>query len=74
MENPFLDLRVREALSLAINREAIVERIQFGSGAPAGQFAPEGIFGHNPDIEAPPTTSTARASCWRRRASATASG
>jgi peptide/nickel transport system substrate-binding protein len=54
MENPFLDHRVREALSLAINREALVDRIQFGSGAPAGQFAPEGIFGHNPDIEAPP--------------------
>jgi len=53
MENPFLDRRVREALSLAINREAIVSRIQFGSGAPAGQFAPEGIFGHNPDIAAP---------------------
>jgi peptide/nickel transport system substrate-binding protein len=54
MENPFLDRRVREALSLAINREAIVDRIQFGSGAPAGQFAPEGVFGHNPDVEAPP--------------------
>lgn len=51
--NPFLDLRVRQALSHAINREAIVERIQFGSGAPAGQFAPEGIFGHDPDIAAP---------------------
>jgi peptide/nickel transport system substrate-binding protein len=53
MENPFLDRNVREALSLAINREALIDRIQFGSGAPAGQFAPEGIFGHNPDIEPP---------------------
>ncbi|MFN3688434.1 ABC transporter substrate-binding protein [Salinarimonas sp.] len=52
-ENPFLDRRVREALSLAINREAIVDRIQFGSGAPAGQFAPEGVFGHDPEIAAP---------------------
>ncbi|MGY6548971.1 MAG: ABC transporter substrate-binding protein [Roseinatronobacter sp.] len=51
--NPFLDLRVRQALSHAINRDAIVSRIQFDSGAPAGQFAPEGIFGHNPDIAAP---------------------
>lgn len=48
--NPFLDRRVREALSLAINREAIIERIQFGSGTPANQFAPQGIFGHNPNI------------------------
>jgi peptide/nickel transport system substrate-binding protein len=51
--NPFLDPRVREALSLAINRDAIIERIQFSSGAPANQFAPEGIFGHNPDIAEP---------------------
>lgn len=51
--NPFLDKRVREALSLAVNREALVDRIQFGSGAPAGQLAPEGVFGHNPDIAAP---------------------
>lgn len=51
--NPFRDQRVRQALSLAINREAIIDRIQFNSGAPANQFAPEGIFGHNPDIPAP---------------------
>ncbi len=51
--NPFRDQRVREALSLAINREAIIDRIQFNSGAPANQFAPEGIFGHNPDIPQP---------------------
>ena len=51
--NPFLDRRVREALSLGINREAIIDRIQFNSGAPANQFAPAGIFGHNPDIPAP---------------------
>ncbi len=52
--NPFRDPRVREALSLAINRDAIVDRIQFGSGAPANQFAPAGIFGHNPDIPSIP--------------------
>lgn len=51
--NPFRDQRVREALSLAINRDAIIDRIQFNSGAPANQFAPEGIFGHNPDIPQP---------------------
>lgn len=49
-ENPFLDIRVREALAHAIDREAIVSRIQFDSGEPAGQFGPAGIFGHNPDL------------------------
>jgi peptide/nickel transport system substrate-binding protein len=52
--NPFLDPLVREALALAIDRDAIVERIQFNSGAPAGQFAPEGIFGHDPDLAPTP--------------------
>ena len=51
--NPFLDRRVREAMSLAISREAIIDRLNFGSGVPAGQFAPAGIFGHNPAIAAP---------------------
>ncbi|WP_196260121.1 ABC transporter substrate-binding protein [Pelagibacterium limicola] len=48
--NPFLDVRVREALAHAIDRQAIVSRIQFDSGEPAGQFAPAGIFGHDPDL------------------------
>jgi len=36
--NPLRDRRVRKALSLAINREAIVQRIMEGSAAAAGQM------------------------------------
>ena len=38
--NPLADLRVRKALSLAINREAIVERLMGGMATTASQFAP----------------------------------
>jgi peptide/nickel transport system substrate-binding protein len=45
--NPFDDVRVRQALSLAINRPALSERIMEGTAQPAGQWLPEGTFGYN---------------------------
>nr|WP_282572007.1 ABC transporter substrate-binding protein [Roseomonas acroporae] len=52
--NPFLDVRVRRALSLAINRQALAERVMEGTAQPAGQWLPPGTFGYNPDVPAPP--------------------
>lgn len=49
--NPFKDIRVRRAISKAINRNALVERTLNGAGLPAGQFMPEGYFGTSPDIK-----------------------
>lgn len=49
--NPLRDARVRRALSLAINRKALVERIMSGQGEPAGQLVPKGYFGWSPKIE-----------------------
>ncbi|MBB4287558.1 ABC transporter substrate-binding protein [Roseospira goensis] len=46
--NPLLDIRVREALSKAINREAIVAKIMDGVAVPAGELLPPGMFGANP--------------------------
>jgi len=43
--NPLKDRRVRLAISKAINREAIVERVMEGVAVPAGQLLPEGFFG-----------------------------
>ena len=51
--NPLKDLRVRRALSLAIDRPAIVERVMEGAATPAGQFLPRGIYSHVPDLAAP---------------------
>ena len=52
-KNPLLDLRVRQALSLAINRQALAERVQQGMAEPTGQWMPPGAFGYNPGIPVP---------------------
>jgi peptide/nickel transport system substrate-binding protein len=53
-KNPFKDVRVREAISKAINREAIVERIMGGMAVPAGELLPGVMFGARPDAEPEP--------------------
>ena len=45
IKNPLRDLRVRQALSMAINRPAIVERIMEGAAVPAEQVLPASFFG-----------------------------
>lgn len=50
-KNPLQDRRVREALSMAINRAAIVDRIMGGVAEPAAQLLPEQFFGSNPDLK-----------------------
>ncbi|NGM19400.1 ABC transporter substrate-binding protein [Roseomonas stagni] len=52
--NPLLDHRVREALSLAIQRDAIVDRVMGGQARLAGQFMPPGAYGHAPGLAPPP--------------------
>lgn len=46
--NPLRDVRVRQALSLAIDRRAIAARIMDGLATPAGQLLPEGMRGTVP--------------------------
>jgi peptide/nickel transport system substrate-binding protein len=45
IKNPLRDVRVRRALSMAINRPAIVERIMENAAIPAGQLLDERFFG-----------------------------
>lgn len=52
--NPLRDARVRRALSLAINRSAIVERIMDGAAVPAGQLVQEGFLGFDPALRPDP--------------------
>ena len=52
--NPLRDARVRKALSLAINRQAIAERVMFGLAEPAAELGPTTMFGVNPDAKADP--------------------
>lgn len=44
-KNPLTDEKVRQAISLAINREAIVERIMGGYATPAAELLPPPMFG-----------------------------
>lgn len=52
--NPLRDPRVRRALSLAINREGLRDRIMDGYAAPTGQLMPEGLSGYEPAITVDP--------------------
>ena len=51
-KNPLLDPRVRRAISKAINRPAIAERVMEGQAIPSGQLVSEKLFGHNPALKA----------------------
>ncbi|WP_237213378.1 ABC transporter substrate-binding protein [Falsiroseomonas oryziterrae] len=52
--NPLRDRRVRQALSLAIDRGAITERLMEGSATPASQFLPSFVDGTSPNLRPPP--------------------
>lgn len=58
--NPLKDVRVRRALSIAIDRNGIVERVMEGAATPSGQFLGEGAFGYVPGLN-PPTYDVAAA-------------
>lgn len=49
--NPLRDPRVRKALSKAINRDALVERIMDKTALAAGDLGPPGYFGTSPDLK-----------------------
>jgi peptide/nickel transport system substrate-binding protein len=51
IKNPLNDLRVRQALSKAINRPAIVERIMEGEAVPAAQLLPETYAGTSKNLK-----------------------
>ncbi len=47
-KNPLQDLRVRKAISMAIDRKTITARIMDGMATPAFQYMPDGMFGALP--------------------------
>ena len=53
-ENPLKDPRVRRAISLAIDRDFITERLMAGQGLPVGDVARPGVFGVNPNLAPTP--------------------
>jgi peptide/nickel transport system substrate-binding protein len=51
IKNPLRDKRVRQALSKAINRDAIVSRVMEGVALPASQFLADQFFGVSPNLK-----------------------
>jgi peptide/nickel transport system substrate-binding protein len=51
IKNPLKDLRVRKAISKAIRRDAIVDRVMEGVAIKAGQLLPDGFFGVSPNLK-----------------------
>ncbi|MBL8512860.1 MAG: ABC transporter substrate-binding protein [Betaproteobacteria bacterium] len=52
-KNPFKDARVRKALTMAINRDAIAERIMEKRGVPAGQLLADQFYGTSKKLKPP---------------------
>jgi peptide/nickel transport system substrate-binding protein len=50
-QNPLQDLKVRQALSIAINRKAIADRVLQGTVTEANQWMPAKTFGYNPEVK-----------------------
>jgi peptide/nickel transport system substrate-binding protein len=50
-KNPFADKRVRQALSMAIDRETIKRNIMRGMSIPAGVMVAPGVNGNTPDVD-----------------------
>ena len=50
-KNPLKDVRVRRAMSKALDRDALVSRVMQGQGVAASQFMPDGVPGTNPNLK-----------------------
>lgn len=47
---PLNDVRVRRALAMAVDREALINKVAQGIGKPAYSLIPPGMPGHDPDV------------------------
>jgi peptide/nickel transport system substrate-binding protein len=59
--NPYKDRRVREALSLAVDRPGIQRAIMRGLSVPAGLMVPPGVNGYNKALDTVPAANVERA-------------
>ena len=52
-KNPFADVRVREAMNLAMDKVAIQRVVMEGLSFPTGMITPPGVFGNTPENDKP---------------------
>ena len=60
-KNPFKDARVREALSIAVNRVGLVKNVMRGSAKETGTIVSSNVNGWTPDVARIPTFDVKRA-------------
>jgi peptide/nickel transport system substrate-binding protein len=51
-QNPFRDVRVRQAINLVVDRKVIRDRVMNGMAAPDNQYMRPGQFAYDPDLPA----------------------
>ena len=60
-KNPFAELRVRQAMNMAINREAIQRVVMRTQSAPAGAIVPPFVNGYTKELDTLPRVDVAKA-------------
>jgi peptide/nickel transport system substrate-binding protein len=60
-KNPFKDVRVREAVALAIDEPIIAKKVMLGLGHPSYEMWGPGVNGYVPDLDVRPKTDPAKA-------------
>ncbi|MEO0328677.1 MAG: ABC transporter substrate-binding protein [Pseudomonadota bacterium] len=60
-KNPLADVRVRKAMNMAINRDAIKKVVMRDQSVPAGVAMPPFVNGWTPELDAVPTTDVEKA-------------
>ena len=66
-DSPFADIRVRQAVSYALDLPTQVESLGYGYRKALNQWAVEGIPGYNPDVKGYLITLIRPESCWPKR-------
>ncbi len=51
VESPLQDKRVRQAMTMAVNRQLIIDTLLDGAGRVASQGATAAVYGYNPDLK-----------------------
>jgi peptide/nickel transport system substrate-binding protein len=67
-KNPFADKRVRQAINMAIDREAIKRAVMRGQSVPAGIIAPPFVNGYTKELDALPKVDLAKATSLLKEA------
>ena len=67
-KNPFADKRVRQAINMAIDREAIKRAVMRGQSVPAGVIAPPFVNGYTKELDALPKVDLAKATALLKEA------